>query len=184
MAGRDLGRQKNNNHYTYHMKSIKNSCIEFKLKKYNSIKRGVLIDYSDEWTLICYNPVDYVLDGRLLIRNDVIKSFRIVDKKALDSKILLKKFATLNFNKLNIKNDLTLLNSLTKNKDFVGFLDNKINSIKIGIISKGSSIDNFFLQPLSISARWQKKTKIDFEKIEMIEMNSDYINSLKLYLKK
>lgn len=50
------------------MKKYINKTIEFRLVS-DEIIKGILIDYSDDWTFLHYNPVDYVLDGYVLIRN-------------------------------------------------------------------------------------------------------------------
>ena len=46
--------------------------IEFQDKK--QVFSGFLIDYSDEWILLRNNPVDFVLDGFVILRNKNIEA--------------------------------------------------------------------------------------------------------------
>lgn len=46
--------------------------IEFKDKKL--ISTGFLIDFTENWILLKSNPVDYIIDGYIILKNKKIKS--------------------------------------------------------------------------------------------------------------
>ena len=53
---------------------------------------GFVIDYNDDWTLLKFNPVDYVIDGYIILRHKNIEGFqRNANEKFKEKVIMLKK---------------------------------------------------------------------------------------------
>jgi hypothetical protein len=53
---------------------------------------GFVIDYSDDWILLKYNPVDYIVDGYIILRNKNIEGIRRdANEKFREKVIILKK---------------------------------------------------------------------------------------------
>ncbi|MCW7471887.1 hypothetical protein ND863_20185, partial [Leptospira kanakyensis] len=53
-----------------------NNVISFKVKNRKKSILGYLIQYNQDWTLLRHIPVDYVLDGFILIPNSNILEFQ------------------------------------------------------------------------------------------------------------
>ena len=52
---------------------------------------GYIIDYNDDWTLMKYNPVDYIIDGYIIFRHKKLEVFsRGTDEKWREKVINLK----------------------------------------------------------------------------------------------
>src|SRR3954468_14005432 len=76
---------------------------------------GFVIDYNDEWTLLKYNPVDYVIDGYIILRHKNIEGFRRGAKEKFREKvIMLKKQHLPDISDLPLTDLETILSSLTK----------------------------------------------------------------------
>ena len=60
--------------------------IEFEDKK--EIFTGFLIDYSDDWILLRNNPVDFIVDGYVLLKNKNIKSIHRDEDHEFTEKVI------------------------------------------------------------------------------------------------
>lgn len=159
------------------MKKYINKTVEFRLVN-DEIIKGILIDYSDDWTFLHYNPVDYVLDGYVLIRNSQIDSYRKINSRIENEifKIKMGLETNENFIAINLNDnffDFFYINKLvfsieTSDRNFI------IGKI-ITMDEKGIEI-----RLLDSKGKWLKERKIQYKKINKIEFNNDYINSLLL----
>ena len=61
-------------------------AIEFQDKK--EIFTGFLIDYSDDWILLRNNPVDYILDGYIILKNKNIEAVHRDQDIAFTEKVI------------------------------------------------------------------------------------------------
>ena len=55
---------------------------------------GFAIDYNDEWTLLKQNPVDYIIDGYIILRHKNIEGFSRTKAELLKERILKLKIFT------------------------------------------------------------------------------------------
>ncbi len=164
------------------MKNLKNTLIEFKIKKKKFTIKGVLIDYSDEWTLLLNNPVDYLIDGYILIKNDNIIAYNDLSR-SFENKVLIKK--THDIKKINLKLDsIEVLIHYLKRKDILFSVENLSNNSYL--LGKAKNINEtrkiVVIRPLSPKAKWQKYSEVPLSSIDIIEFNNDYSNSLKMIL--
>lgn len=158
------------------------SLIEFKLKKSNEIIRGILINYSEFWTIIINNPVDYVLDGIKIINNEEISKFKINSDK-LASEIFRKKISS--FKKLEsipINNSYELCKYLKMKKEIFSIENSNANVFLIGKISTLKENEMSF-RILDSRGKWRREKRFSLNEIDIIEFNTDYINSLALVAK-
>jgi hypothetical protein len=145
---------------------------------------GFVIDYNDEWTLLKYNPVDYVIDGYIILRHKNIESFRRdINEKFREKVIMLKKQHLPDFSDFPLKDLETILSSLTKKYGIFQF-DLKTEKAcylgKLKSLAKGKlTID--YLNPKGL---WTKQMQFRPNDVRTIEFDTDYINSLKLVSKK
>jgi len=49
---------------------------------------GYLLDFNDEWVLLKYNNVDYVVDGYIVLRNKYVSHFKRDSREKFIQKIL------------------------------------------------------------------------------------------------
>lgn len=165
------------------MKELINRSIEFNIKDQPESIKGILLDYSEEWSLLHNNPVDYVIDGQLIIKNNQILNYKVDSLTVLKSKILLKKQKMLsNQFKINIENSKTIFQYLFKEKIIFSITINKTNRFLIGRI-KSIAGKKLFFEIITTKAKWSDVNEINIDEINIMEFNSDYINSLLLIIK-
>ena len=122
---------------------------------------GFVIAYNDDWTLLKYNPFDYIVDGYIILRHKNIEGFRRDAKEKFREKvIMLKKQHLPDFSDFPLTDLETILTSLTK---------------KYGI---------FQFDLKTEKACYLGKLKLLTKSKLTIEFDTDYINSLKLISKK
>ncbi len=157
-----------------------NRYIEFKIKNQTDTVKGLLLDYSEEWTLLYNNPVDYVIDGYLIVKNNQITNHQVYSLKDLGSTILSKKQTIINKPKrINIENSNKLFQSLFEKRIIFSISILKRNSYLIGRI-KSMSDTKFDFEQITPKAKWTSTKKINIDEISIIEYDTDYINSLLL----
>jgi hypothetical protein len=157
--------------------------IKLKFKDMKPID-GIVLDYNDNWTLMQCNPVDYVTDGYLVIRNKNIKQFERGDGEKWKEKIIkLKGEGKPGQIKVPLDNLEKILKFLTKKFEVV-----TLNTKEDGICWLGrlKSIDDKLLtiDYLSTKGKWDGQESFKVNDIRVIEFDTDYINSLKLVSKK
>ena len=145
---------------------------------------GFVIDYNDDWTLLKYNPVDYIVDGYIILRHKNIEGFRRdANEKFREKVIMLKKQPLPDLSEFPLTNLETILSSLTKKYGIFQFelkTEKACYLGKLKSLAKGKlTID--YLNPKGI---WTKQMQFRPNDIRTIEFDTDYINSLKLVSKK
>jgi len=153
--------------------------IEFKLKNNEDILTGILINYSEEWTVLCNNPVDYVLDGIAIIRNTVIDKYRFVPEEEIKPRILKLKMPKIKIEQIDISNTDKLFQDLFEKNIIFSISNFKKNTFLIGRIE---SIQNTSLKfkLITSNAKWVGEKDINFSKIQLMEFDTDYINSISM----
>jgi hypothetical protein len=145
---------------------------------------GFVIDYNDEWTLLRYNPFDYIIDGYIILRHKNIEGFqRGINEKFREKIIMLKGTHLSDLSDFPLSDLETILSSLTKKYGIFQF-DLKTERAcylgRIKSLTKGKlTID--YLNPKGV---WTKQMQFRPNDIRTIEFDTDYINSLKLISKK
>jgi len=141
---------------------------------------GYVVDYNDDWTLMKYNPVDYIIDGYIIFRHKNIEGFlRDVDEKWREKVINLKGLQPKENDIIPLTDLETILTYLTEN---FGVFQIYTKSETACYLGRLKSIDNkeLVLENLNPKGKWDGKMKFKIIDIRTIEFNTDYINSLKL----
>lgn len=143
---------------------------------------GYVVDYNDEWTLMKYNPVDYIIDGYIIIRHKNIEGFRRdTDEKWREKVINLKGLQPIDNDIIPLTDLETILKYLTDNFGVFQVYTKSETACYLGrlnsIVKKELIIDN-----LNPKGKWEGQMKFRTADIRTIEFDTDYINSLKLVL--
>jgi hypothetical protein len=141
---------------------------------------GYVIDYNDDWTLMKYNPVDYIIDGYILVRHKNIEGFRRdADEKWKEKVINLKGQQPTDKDIIPLTDLETILEYLTEN---FGVFQIYTKSESACYLGRLRSIDRKALvtDDLTPRGKWEGQMKFRTGDIRVIEFDTDYINSLKL----
>lgn len=141
---------------------------------------GLVVDYNDDWTLMKYNPTDYMIDGYVIFKNKNVESFSRDTKEKFKEKIMTLKGVKL------LKKDLMPLTNLSVifqylNKKFGVFLF-ETKSETACYVGHMIALDDKKLRIdfLNANGKWDGKMTFRPNDIRVIQFDSDYINSLKL----
>ena len=154
--------------------------IEFLDKK--EIYTGFLIDYSDDWILLKNNPVDFIIDGFVILKNkNIERVYRDKDHEFTEKVIRLKGLKTNAKDIIPIK-DLASIISFVDKKYGVFQISKK--SATSAYLGKLMELNNEKLTIDFLDTKGQFGGELSFnpEKIRVIEFDTDYINSLKLVI--
>ncbi|ABZ94686.1 Hypothetical protein LBF_2189 [Leptospira biflexa serovar Patoc strain 'Patoc 1 (Ames)'] len=157
--------------------------LEFKYSDKKEVFKGIVLDYNNDWTFLLYNPVDYVADGFLILKN--LQSLRF-SKNTNDN--MNEKILKIKIDSLGIPIDLPLLkieDILKYISEKYGILEVQTDALSKSYLGKFKKLENncIILKNLTPKAKWNGNTKLIENKIRIIKFDNDYINSIKLILK-
>jgi len=165
------------------MQNLKGKIVSFKYRDRKESFSGFLIDYNDKWTLIMYNPVDYVVDGYLLLKSDKILKYKIEEEELFKENVLKAK------NIIPTEDDIFPITDLAET---LKLISDRFGAFKIeekddrvcyiGRFVKMTKKD-LYIQEIDSQAKWGEIGKFKLQSIRTIEFGSDYINSLIVYNK-
>lgn len=141
---------------------------------------GYVVDYNDDWTLMKYNPVDYIIDGYVIVRHKNIKGYRReADEKWREKVINLKGLQPTEKDMITLLDLETILNYLSDNFGVFQVYTKSETACYLGRIH---FIDNkeLIMDNLDPKGKWVGQMKFKVGDIRTIEFDTDYINSLKL----
>ena len=144
---------------------------------------GYVIDYNEDWTLMKYNPVDYIIDGYIVFRHKNIEGFRRdKDEKWREKVINLKGLQPTGKDIIPLADLEAILKYVTENFGVFGVYT---RSEKVFYLGRFKSInkDELVMYDLNPKGKWEGQMKHKVRDVRVIEFNTDYINSLKLVLK-
>ncbi|WP_347049987.1 hypothetical protein [Flavobacterium olei] len=152
--------------------------IEFQDKK--EIFTGFLIDYSDDWILLRNNPVDFILDGFVILKNKNIEAVNRDHDLAFNEKVIRMKGLQINSEDIIPIRDLASIMKYVSEKYGIFQLAKK--SSKSAYLGKLIEFTDEELTIDFLDTKGQFGGELSFnpEKIRVIEFDTDYINSLKL----
>lgn len=154
-----------------------NKLVSFSLMDETAIS-GIVLNYNDEWTLLRLNPVDFVLDGYALLKNDYIAGFKHGADEIFREKVILLKEKNVSGVTIPITDIATIVSFLSKK--YGAFQINEHDRVYIGRIREDGKGLKFNFEELSPKGKWAGVLKIGFDEIHVIEFDTDYINSLLL----
>ncbi|MDR6369408.1 small nuclear ribonucleoprotein (snRNP)-like protein [Chryseobacterium bernardetii] len=143
---------------------------------------GILIDISDEWCYIKYIPVDYVVDGFVLINQRYIKNIQKSEEHEFKENILRLKGAIAEKSvELNIGDTIKLLSDMQSKIELIQIELKSPHKCYIGKIDLVKE-HSFKVRLLSPKANWLLIESFLYKEIRAIYFDNDYVNSLQLAL--
>jgi len=144
---------------------------------------GFIVDYNEDWTLMKYNPVDYIIDGYMIFRHINIEGFqRLANERFKERVIKLKGLEPTDKDIIPLTDLSTILRYLTDN---FGLFQLYTKSERVCYVGRLKTIDRkkLVIDSISTKGKWDGHMHFKTDDIRVIEFDTDYINSLKLILK-
>lgn len=152
--------------------------IEFLDKK--EIYTGFLIDYSDDWILLRNNPVDFIIDGFVILKNkNIERMYRDSNHEFTEKVIRLKGLKTNAKDIIPIKDLASIVHFLDKKYGIFQIAKKSATSAYLGKFIRMND-EELIIDFLDTKGQFGGELNFNPEKIRVIEFDTDYINSLKL----
>ena len=153
--------------------------IEFSdIKDYFS---GFLLDFNDDLILLRNNPVDFVIDGFIILRNKNLEAIISDDDTQFNEKVIrLKEIKLTDDTLIPLTNLEIILSFLTKNFGVFQLATKKSSAVYLGKLSEFNQ-DDFFIEFLNTKGVFDGEISFKSKKIKVIDFDTDHINSLKKY---
>ena len=152
--------------------------IAFTDKK--EIFSGFLIDFNEDWILLRSNPVDFILDGFIVLRNKNVASvFREADEEFTEKVIKLKGLKTNSDDIIPIQNLASILNYVSSKFDIFQIAKKSDKAAYLGKLIELNG-EELVINFLETKGKFGGEMSFNPNKIRVIEFDTDYINSLKL----
>lgn len=152
--------------------------IEFLDKK--EVYTGFLIDYSDDWILLKNNPVDFIIDGFVILKNkNIERIYRDQDHEFTEKVIRLKGLKTNAKDIIPIKDLASIISFVDKKYGIFQIAKKSATSAYLGKLIRLND-EELIIDFLDTKGQFGGKLSFNTEKIRVIEFDTDYINSLKL----
>ena len=166
------------------MELIKNNLYAIRLKGRKEILRGIFLGSGVEWILLKYNPVDYVLDGYLLIRKKYIKNIIREEKEKFKETVIRLKCNDTDFDITSPKLD-EIIDTLYYLMQHETVIQLEFHDESVCYIGKIRKIFNKTMRMLDLDTKgnWENECSYQIEQIRTIQFDNDYTNSLDTYNK-
>ncbi len=164
------------------MKKYLGQLISIEFDDLKEIFSGFLIDYSEEWILLRKNPVDFILDGFILLKHKKIKNIHRDEEHEFTEKVIRLKGEKTTTDKIIPIQDLASI---------VAFLDENYGVFQIAkkptlsaYLGKliALSKDELILDFLDTQGEFGGELSFKPEKIRTIEFDTDYIKAIQLVI--
>lgn len=156
--------------------------IAFTDKK--EIFSGFLIDFNEDWILLRSNPVDFILDGFIVLKNrNVASAFREADEEFTEKVIKLKGLKTNSDDIIPIQNLASILNYVSSKFEIFQIAKKSDKAAYLGKLIELNEED-LVINFLETKGKFGGEMSFNPNKIRVIEFDTDYINSLKLVSQK
>ncbi|WP_264558959.1 hypothetical protein [Flavobacterium sp. N2270] len=163
------------------MKVYLNKLVTIEFSDIKDSYSGFLLDFNEDWVLLRNNPVDYVIDGFVILRNKNIKHIIYDENSQFNEKVIrLKKIKFTNDSIIPLSSLENILSYLTNKYGIFQVATKRSSSVYLGRLSEIDE-NEFFIDFLNINGVFDGEISFKNKKIRVIEFETDYINSLKTY---
>lgn len=161
-----------------------NKLYTFQLKDRTGIHEGIVLSFSEDWTLMKFIGDGYILDGYFIFRNDCVVKYKRDAKERFSEKVIFHKWQYKNEMKsFPLRNIETILNEISEKYGCFAFNMKSQKSSWLGNIKRITD-KTLTLNYLDPKAKWSKIMTFQLGNIRTIWFDDDYTNSLYNYSKK
>jgi hypothetical protein len=155
---------------------------KIKLRGFNPLQ-GFFLASGDKWVKIHYIPVDFLVDGVVIIRKKYITNIKRTQDDAFVEKVInLKPIPPLNDLRVDLDDETGLFANLMSQNQLIQIYLHEDRISYVGKILR-TNANTFRIRLLSISGEWLKEASFSYDSVRTIHINSDYLDSLSLLLK-
>jgi hypothetical protein len=163
------------------MKDLIGKLVSIKYRDRKDFISGYLVDFNEDWTLIKYNPIEFIVDGYLILRTPGI--LMCENEDLFTEKVLnLKGFAPTANDIYPLTNIEETLNGISEKFGAFQLEKRDESECYVGSLLKIEN-DTLFLHELDPEAEWLDVEKFKLSSIKVFAFGSDYISSLIMYSK-
>lgn len=163
------------------MDDYKDKLVEIKIRGYEYFI-GVFISYGKEWVIIRNISGDYIIDGFKMINRKFIVSINLINSEPLKTIIELKHLNFVYDLNYDLNNTVSLISGIKKNADLIFLLLKKEDLAFVGFVEEVYQ-KSLILRDLTSKGMMSGFVKnYKFDEIRIIEIKTDYLNSLEIYL--
>ena len=165
--------------------------VEYKISRYGDNPRhGAVLKDGRQWLCTKDNVVDYVLDGIMFTNKKYIRNIQDVELAGLD--VMLSQIIPLKYTQF--QNDKEYISNLILDDYHEFFLHimalgqlieiglDKNNAVYVGTICCVHD-KSFMVDLIDTNANYDEKARIPFDKVRYIKLDTDYLNSLEIFIK-
>lgn len=159
--------------------------LEIKIRRFKELITGILLKQGTHWYLAKQNVVDYVLDGFICINRHFIMYENEIHKDTILYKILSLKNGTKKdpdiYNDSILNGYDSFFSFLQTNQILVAICLHNEDAVFVGKIKDVSDM-SFLLSSYDTDLNESGTMKIPFNKVRYIQMHTDYLNSINMFL--
>jgi len=161
-------------------KNYKGKLVTVKFSDREESYSGIVVDSNQDWVLLKYNPVDFVIDGYAILKVSSVSEIERGDEELFREKVInLKGIKVDTSDEMPLTNLEVILEHVTR-KFGVFMLENaQEEECYLGRL-KEVDADIYVIDFLDPEGKWEGEIEFEFDEIRSVMFDSDYVNSLKL----
>jgi len=158
------------------------NILNIKISRFTDIIKGVKLYENESLLVIFLNPVDYVLDGICFINK---KYVRKIDKSNDILSLVIFKHKISEHSHINYELFNTIFEIIKYFNEQSKLIELTLDSPSYSIIGNIQYVNekSFILNMLSVKGEYLQEEKFEYDKIRMLTIGSDYLDSLEYYIK-
>lgn len=164
------------------MKKYTNKLITIKYKDRTSTISGIVLDYNDNWTYLMYNPLDFQIDGFIILKNKNIDYFQYGQEQKFKEKVIKANLQNLTGRHVDLTNISSILGALKENFNLIQIETKSERACYIGNIR---SMSDFKITLNNLTPEGKFKGSIDMSPnlIRTIQFENNYLLSIQKIIK-
>lgn len=160
---------------------MKKKFRNIKIRGFRRLEAGIFLKSGKNWVLLRDNPVDFVIDGYLLVRKKYILREEHPDSAELSDVIMNLKgeYAKTSDFSFPIDQDELLFQQFLAAKTLIQICLHNQDSTLVGRVVSGGP-ESFRMRLLSRKGKWLNEFNFQYAKLRTINIGSDYLKSFQL----
>ena len=155
--------------------------VSLKLKGREKPICGLVASFNENWMLLKNNTVDYVIDGFVIVRADVVKSLKRGKKQEFVDRVIRSKGVSVEAGDAIPLGELEDILTYLTTRFGVFSIENRSGTACNLCRFKERKESSFTFDTMNPKGEWDGQLTLDYDKIKVVEFESDYIKSLKAF---